>query len=283
MIRWSPLLLAAIALGDAGAQSWRGLDVSRQLRDSGEHRVRVRYGAGRFTLQRTSEPVLFGMQLRYDEERMRPVHEYNAEARTITLGVDGEPARWARLDRERDESEMRLVLSDAVPMDLRLELGATRARIDAGGLSLTNLQVETGAADAVLDFSAPNRRAMRSLELHLGAASLVITNLGNAHVERITVKGGVGSVDLDFGSTLGSDVDIDANVAMGKLALHMSPAVGIRVELQRVLAGFAHPGLIRRGNAFYSENWDSAKTRVRLRAETVFGAIEVHRDRATSH
>lgn len=278
-MRWSPLLLAAIALGDAGAQSWRSMEVSRQLRDSAEHRVRVRYGAGRFTLQRTSDPVLFGMLLRYDEERMRPVHDYSVDTRTITLGVDGESARWARLDRERDESEMRLVLSDAVPMDLRLELGATRARIDAGGLSLTNLQIETGAADMVLDFSAPNRHAMRLLELHLGAASLVITNLGNANVERIRVDGGVGSVDLDFGSNLANDVDVDANVAMGKLALHMSPAVAIRVELRRVLAGFAHPGLIRRGNAFYSENWDTAKTRVRLRAETVFGAVEVHRDR----
>lgn len=278
-MRWSPLLLAAIALGDASAQSWRSMEVSRQLRDSGEHRVRVRYGAGRFTLQRSSDPVLFGMYLRYDEERMRPVHAYDAEARTITLGVEDKSVRWARLDADRNESEMRLVLSDAVPMDLRLELGATRARVDAGGLSLTGLQIKTGAADAVLDFSAPNRRTMRTLDLHLGAASLVITNLGNANVERIRVEGGVGSVDLDFGGILANDVDVDANVALGKLALHLSPAVGIRVELRRVLAGFAHPGLTRRGNAFYSENWDSAKTRVRLRAETVFGAVEVHRDR----
>ena len=32
-------------------------------------------------------------------------------------------------------------------------------------------------------------------------------------------------------------------------------------------------------NAFYSDNWDQAKVRIRVRAETVFGAVEVHRDR----
>lgn len=278
-MRWSPLLLAAIALGDAGAQNWRSMEVSRQLRDSGEHRVRVRYGAGRFTLQRTSDPVLFGMHLRYDEERMRPVHEYDADARSVTLGIDGESVRWTRYVSGRNEAEMRLALTDAVPMELQLELGATHARLDAGGLSLTSLRVETGAADAVLDFSAPNRRVMRLLDLQLGAASCVITNLGNANVERIRVDGGVGSVDLDFGSALRNDVDIEANVALGKLALHLPPGVGIRAEVRRVLAGFSHPGLIRRGNAFYSDNWESATTRVRVRAETVFGAIEVHRDR----
>jgi hypothetical protein len=46
-----------------------------------------------------------------------------------------------------------------------------------------------------------------------------------------------------------------------------------------VLAGFQHPGLVRRGEAFYSENWDEAKVRMRVRAETVFGAVEVRRDR----
>lgn len=275
----APLLVAALLAGDAGAQSWRSMEVSRQLRDTSEHLVRVRYGAGRFTLRATSEPVLFSMSLRYDEDRMRPVHDYSAETRTATLGIDGESVRWTRYVGNKNESEMNLQLSDAVPLDLRMELGATHARVDAGGLALNSLRIETGAADAVLDFSTPNRRKMRALDLQLGAASFVFTNLGNANVERIRVEGGVGTVDLDFGGALSNDVDVEANVALGKLALHLPPDVGIRVEIRRVLAGFAHPGLVRRGSAFYSENWDSAKTRMRIRAETVFGAVEVHRDR----
>jgi hypothetical protein len=271
--------LALLPLVTAGAQEWRTLDVSRQLRDSAEHLVRVRYGAGRFTLRPTSDPVLFSMQLRYDEARMRPMHEYSPDARTVTLGVEGEAERWTRVVRNRDESELRLQLSDAVPLELRLELGATEARMDAGGLALSALRIETGAADAVLDFSTPNRTRMRVLDLQLGAASFVLTNLGNANVDRIRVDGGVGSVDLDFGGAISRDVDIESSVALGRFALHLPSDVGIRVEVRRVLAGFQHPGLVRRGDAFYSDNWDSAKIRMRVRAETVFGAVEVHRDR----
>ena len=47
------LLIAALAtapsVGDA--QTWRTLDVSRQLHDTTEHRIRVQYAAGRFSLR----------------------------------------------------------------------------------------------------------------------------------------------------------------------------------------------------------------------------------------
>lgn len=282
MTMWSPRTLAVLSLvvvSGAEAQTWRTLDVSRQLRDTSEHHIKVRYAAGKFSLRPTDDPVLFSMQLRYDEERTRPLHTYDAESHSAMLGVEGQTVRWARHSDGDNVGEMRLGLSHSVPLDLELELGATHARVDAGGLALNNLRVETGAADAVLDFSAPNRSRMRHLDIQVGAAGFVITNLGNARVSSVRVDGGVGSVDLDFGATIEDDVSVEANIALGKLALHLPPDVGIRIEVQRLLATFDHPGLYKRGNAYYSDNWDTAKVRVRVRAETVFGAIEIDRDR----
>jgi hypothetical protein len=273
------LLVALLATGIAAAQgqSWRTMDVSRQLHDTSEHRVRIQYAAGRFSLRPTTEPVLFTMQLKYDEERMRPIREYDSVTHRLTLGVEGD-ARWKSI-RGGEQSEMRLGLSTLVPLDLELRLGATEARVDVGGLWLNRLRVETGAADAVLDFSAPNRSKLRRLDVQLGAAGFVITNLGNANVEYITVEGGVGSVDLDFGGAIREDVTVDANVALGKFSLHLPSDVGVRIEVKKLIASFDHPGLYRRGNAYYSSNWDDAKVRMRVRAETVFGAIEIDRDR----
>lgn len=272
------LVALATAVSAAEGQTWRSLDVSRQLHDTTEHRIRVQYAAGRFSLRPTTEPVLFTMQLRYDEERMQPIHEYDAATRRATLGVEGDAARWKSL-RGGEQSEMRLGLSTAVPLDLDLRLGATEARVDVGGLSLNHLRVETGAANAVLDFSAPNRSRLRRLDVQLGAAGFVITNLGNANVDYISVEGGVGSVDLDFGGAITEDVAVDANVALGKFALRLPHDVGVRVEVKKLLASFDHPGLTKRGNAYYSSNWDDATVRMRVRAETVFGAIEIDRGR----
>lgn len=272
-------LLVMVSAGSAAAQSWRSLDVSRQPRDSAEHVVRIRYAVGRFTMRATSDPVLYSMQLRYDEDHMHPLHDYDPESRRATLGVDGDNIRLTRHRDAHDQAELNLSLSDAIPLDLALELGATKARLDVGGLALTRLRVETGAADARLDFSSPNKAKMRRLDIQLGAAGFVIRNLGNANVSRIRIDGGVGKVDLDFGGAIQEDVSVDANVALGKLALRLPRDVGVRVEVQRLVATFEHPGLHKRGDAYYSDNWDSAKVRMRVRAETVFGAVEIDRSR----
>ena len=270
------LLLAPVA---AQAQTWRTLDVSRQLRDTSQHHITVRYSLGRFTLAATEDPVLFSMQLRYDETRTRPLHDFDAVERTATLGVESENARWTGYLNDRNRGEMKLTLSNAVPLQVNLELGATEARVDAGGLMLDDLRVHTGAAEAYLDFSVPNRRRMQHLDLDLGAAGFVVTNLGNANVASITVNGGVGSVDLDFGGAMQDNTDVESNVALGKLTVHVPEDVGLRIEVKRLLASFDHPGLHKRGNAYYSDNYETAKYRVRVRAETVFGAIEVDRGR----
>jgi hypothetical protein len=272
----SSLLVLAVA-SSAAAQSWRTVDVSRQLLDTGDHRIRVKYAAGRFSMRPTNEPILFSMQLRYDEDRSEPLHRYDAGVRSATLGLEGRSIRWTRHFDDNDAGEMHLALSTAVPLDLDLTLGATEARVDAGDLAIRSLRFETGAADAVLDFSAPNRSRMRRLDIHVGAAALSIRNLANANASAVHVQGGVGSVELDFGAVMKEDVTVDAEMALGKMRLRLPRDVGVRVELQRVLASFDHPGLQKRGNAYYSDNWDSAAVRVKVRTQTVFGAVEIDR------
>ena len=36
-------------------------------------------------------------------------------------------------------------------------------------------------------------------------------------------------------------------------------------------------GLVKRGDAWYSDNWESARYKLRVRAETFFGKIELQR------
>ena len=271
------LLLGAI-LGAAplGAQNWRTLESSRQLRDSGEHHVRVQYGAGRIDVGATDAPVLYTMNLRYDESTATPLRRYDPASRALTLGVDIEARRLRRL-HDQTRGEMRLALSRVVPMDLELSLGATEATIDLGGLNLVDLRLESGASETTLDFSTPNAGRMRSLDVSVGAARFEARNLGNANASTIRVTGGVGSVELDFGGQWTQDVSVEVEVALGKLTLHVPRDVGVRVEVEKFLASFDPNGLSKRGDAYFSDNWDTATHRLRLRAGTKFGGIELDR------
>jgi hypothetical protein len=275
------LLVAAAALPAAaqGTALWRAVDISRQLRDTLPKRVRVQYGAGKVDVRSSDDPLLYAMHLRYDERRAVPLHRYDAEQHTALLGLEsrGGGLRGAASGDRGETGELRLSLPRRVPLDLEFELGGTQSSLELGGLALQSLRIECGATDATLAFTTPNRVRMRDMEINVGAADFFAMRLANAGADQIRVRGGIGVVDLDFGGTWSRDLAVTTRLAIGKLILRVPPDVGLRVEVQRVAAGFDHEGLVKRDDAWYSENWDGAPHKLRVRAETFFGGIEIQR------
>jgi hypothetical protein len=279
------LLLAAALLLPARAASaqsgplWRTVDVSRQLRDTMPQRIRVQYGAGKVDVRGSSDPLLYAMHLRYDEARAVPLHRFDAEQRSTLLGLEslGRGLRPSSGDDRDETGELKLTLPDRVPLELDLELGGTQSTLELGGLALRSLRLECGATDATLAFSTPNRVRMRDLEIDVGAADFAAVNLANANADQIRLRGGVGVVDLEFGGVWTHDLAVTTRLVVGKLVLRIPTDVGVRLEVQRLAAGFEHDGFVKRGDAWYSDNYDSATHKLRLRAETVFGKIEVQR------
>ena len=277
--------LLVIALGaplfSAGAQAeprWRSLDVSRQLRDTAPQRIKVQYGAGRVDVRGTDAALLYGMHLRYDEHRAAPLHRYDAEQRSAVLGLETRSANTRVSSGGRSESgELRLLLPRAVPLDLDLEFGGAEASLELGGLTLQSVRLECGATDATLNFTTPNRAHMRELVVDVGAASFTALHLGNANADEVRVRGGMGAVDLDFSGTWQRDLSVVTRVGIGKTTLRVPEDVGVRLEIQRLAAGFDHEGMVKRDDAWYSRNWDTSRRKLRIRAETVFGALELRR------
>lgn len=279
-MRMGGVLAALATLVSAGARAqsaplWRNVDISRQLRDTAPQRIRVQYGAGRVDVRGTSDPMLYAMHLRYDESRSTPLHRHDALQHSTALGLEtrGGETRMA----SGESGELRLTLPRTVPLDLEMDFGGTQATLDLGDMSLQSVRLECGAADAMLLFSRANRVPMRDLEVNVGAADFTGRLLANANAEQIRVRGGLGSVDLDFNGTWTHDVTVVARLAVGKLTLHVPADVGLRVELQRIAAGFDHAGLVKRDDAWYSPNYESAPYKLKVRAETFFGGIEVLR------
>ena len=274
-------LVLALPVHAARAQDarWRTVEVSRQLRDTLPQRIRVQYGAGKLDVRGTTDPLLYSMRLRYDERRAAPLHRYDAEQRSTVLGLEslGRGIRTSSSGDHDESGELKLLVPARVPLELDLELGGTQSLLELGGLALRSLRLECGATDASLLFSTPNRIRMRDLEIDVGAADFSAVNLANANADQIRVRGGVGVVDLDFGGTWSHDMTVSTRVAIGKLMLRIPSDVGVRLEVQRVAAGFEHEGFVKRDDAWYSDNYDRSPYKLRLRAETFFGKIEIQR------
>ena len=255
---------------------WRTVDISRQLRDTQPQRIRVQYGAGRVDVRGTSDPLLYAMHLRYDENRSTPLHKYDSDRRSSALGLESR-GHGVYSSSGSESGELRLTLPRTVPLDLDLDFGGTQSVLDLGDMSLQSVRLECGATDAMLLFSRPNRIRMRDLEVNLGAADFAARQLANANADQIRVRGGVGNVDLDFSGSWTHDLTVTTRLIMGKLTLRLPPDVGVRIDLQRILAGFDQTGLEKRDDGWYSPNYDTAPFKLKVRAETMFGQIEVQR------
>ena len=253
-------------------QSWRTVTVSRQHSGESDMRVRVRYGAGRLNIQPADPGALYRMELRYDEETFEPVAEY--EGNRLELGVKSirNNINWPR---KRDSGEMNLTLARNVPMDLDLEFGAVKADLDLGGLYLTRLDLSTGASESRVDVSEPNPVRMTSAGFEVGAADFHVRNLGNLNSEVITVDAGVGNVVLDFRGRWQGDARVSVDMGLGALELRFPRGLGVCVVKNTFLTSLDSEGLVKRGDSYYSLDWEEAEHRVTVTVDAAFGSIGV--------
>lgn len=273
----APLAIVALAIAaPAQAQHWRTLDASRQLRDTSALAVRVVFGAGKMDLKPFAGAMLYRMNLKYDGDRTEPLAEYDSAAHTLSLGVRSHGMKFS--GGEKEAGALNAELSSRVPMDLTLELGAVQADVQLGGLRLTDLALKGGAAEIILRFDERNTERLRSMSLDVGAAEVKILRAGNSGVERVRANVGVGALDLDLGGAATRDVDVSASVAIGDFTLHVPQDVGVYVDASTFLASFDKVELMKRGDGWYTPNFDTATRHVRVRVHAVLGRFTLARD-----
>jgi hypothetical protein len=283
-------LLAAVLLAPpAQAQGWRTVDAARQRQgtDSVLH-VRVDYGAGKMALAAARQGLLYDVRLRYDADRFAPVRHFTPSTRELSIGVSHDEAPRRAVFRaastggtatSHDESanELSVALAQALPLDLRLDLGAVQAQLDLSNLWLDRVLLHTGASDVRVRFGTPNPHQLRSLEILGGATNIRVTGLGNAHADLLRVRAGAANVDLDFSGAWAGDMQVDLDAALGDVTLRVPPNVGVRVTMTKLLADFHATGFAKHDGAYYSDNWARADRKLTVQARAALGDITVQR------
>jgi hypothetical protein len=255
------------------AQTWRTIDASRQVHDTGAIAAHIDYAAGKLDLRPATGSALYHVTTRYDADQTDPVTRFDTASRVLSLGVHLRSMHMSGGDHEDDAGSMLAELNSAVPMDLSLDLGAVEADLQLGGLHLTDLSLRSGAADVTARFNQPNRGTLRTMTLQVGAAQVKLMDVANAGVSRIVAEVGAGSLSIDLGGTLARDVDITATLAVGGLTLNVSPDEGVFVDERSFLGGFEKAGFTKKADGWYSTNYDAAAHHVRVHLHAFAGGM----------
>lgn len=253
-------------------QSWRTVTQSRRVSNERSLDVAVTYGAGQFRVRPAESGVLYRLELRYDEDTFDPVNEYwNGRLR---VGIDGGD-RKIRVGKGESAGNLDLSLAVDVPMDLNLEFGAVKADLDLGGLALTDLRMVTGASETLIDVSEPNPVSLGTAKMQVGAAQFHARRLGNLNAERIDMDAGVGDIILDFTGDWQRDARVDVNLGIGSLELRFPVGLGVRLKKDSFLTTIDPQELVKRGDYYYSADWDEADWQVDIDVDAALGKVSV--------
>jgi hypothetical protein len=267
------LLGTLAACHSADAQRMRSTTSARQLQGETRANVQLTYGAGRLRVSPARGDLLYRMELRYDDEQFRPVTEYDRAGGKLKLGVESREHRGRH--HGSNDQHATIELTPRLPLELSLAFGAGEADVELGGLALQDVHLQTGASRTNISFASPNRVAARRVKVDAGAAEVRVSGLGNTRSPRFEFSGGMGETTLEFGGAWTRSATAEINMGVGSVRLRLPRSLGVRIVRDSFLSSFDAGGMVKRGNAWYSRNYDQAQYKLDVSIHAAVGSVEV--------
>ena len=271
-----PVVLSVLLLGSCdvihGPADIQILRESRPLGAAKELTVDLKYDVGELEVTRTSED-LFSFDLQYDRNRYDPKFTFDdGDRSSMRLDLT---SRGGFGSGSGEENELTLRLTDKVPLDLNLTTGVSESRLEMSGMRVRNMRLRGGVGKTEVTFDRPSEEVMNSLDVESGVGELIIHGLGNAHVERLDLKGGVGSTELDFTGELGErQIEATIKVGVGQVKVTVPRDANVEIEAEgSFLSNISAPSFERNGR-IYSHRGDGGG-RIRIRVESGIGGVEI--------
>jgi len=170
-------------------------------------RVEIDMSAGDLNVGPGAEELLEA-DFSYGSNSSRPQLDYNVSEGQGRLTIR-QPESFHGRGGGRNTWDLHL--SNKVPMELRVEQGAGRAKLTLGGLALSRLDLEIGAGETIVDLTGDWKNDLTaSIQGGVGRATV---RLPNDVGVRASAQGGIGAIHVHG---LKRDGDAYVNEAYGK-------------------------------------------------------------------
>jgi hypothetical protein len=191
-----------------------------------EVELTLEFGAGELNLSPGTGDTLVSGTAVYNVADFKPEVASDGSQVSITQGdldISGIPTF-----NEEIENTWDLQLGSQ-PLSLVIRAGAYNGEYQLGGLALTSVDINDGAADVSLEFSEPNTVEMSRFEYSTGASDVSLSGLANANFEEMVFRSGAGSYILDFSGELQRDASV--NIESGISTVTIRVPAGVQAEM----------------------------------------------------
>ena len=198
-----------------------------KLGEAKSARVEIDLSAGELSVGSGAKDLLEA-DFSYGSPSSRPQVEYKVSASQGRLTIRQPGSSYGR---GNGHNTWDLHLSDKVPLELKVDQGAGRARLTLGGLSLGKLDVNIGAGETIVDLTGDWKHDLTA-NIDGGVGKATVRLPSDVGV-RASAHGGIGAINVHG---LKKDGDDYVNEAYGKspitVTVHVAGGVGeINLEL----------------------------------------------------
>jgi hypothetical protein len=214
--------------------------ISVPVPDDSPASLELNFGAGELNVQPGASGVLIEGTAAYNVADFKP--SVDVQGGVVKISTGNMEIRGFPSIRGKDfKNVWDLKLAD-VPLELVVNAGAYKGDLELGGLSLTQLEVNDGAADVRLEFSQPNKVEMQTLKYTTGASNVKLSGLSNANFTSMTFRSGAGNYTLDFSGSLQRDADVTISSGVSQVTVVVPEGISARVVFRGGLANINASG-----------------------------------------
>lgn len=277
-----PMVLLALSLSAcvvsvndlAKEQRYVDLERSEPLLQENSFEVQLEMKVGELRVGPASGDDLFQMDLHYNEATSHPRIDFQRDEDKAILRFDmsGEGNFMSVFG----ESRLHLLLHKDILTQLKVRSGVGNTQLDLGGMSIGELELESGVGETSVSMLEPNSSECEQLELISGVGEIKVVGLGNFRFQHLEFKGGVGSAKLDFTGEWAESGKVEIEVGVGGIELILPRDLGAEIRVSKsFLSAYEMPGFTQKGDTYYSDNLDRAKKVIQIRIRAGIGGVEV--------
>lgn len=202
-------------------------DINVPYPDSEEVNLKLSFGAGELNLSPGADDLVDGTAT-YNYAEFEPEVATDDNNIEINMG-DSDINLFPSFDEIENTWDFKL---GDKPMNLNIDSGAYQGRFELGGLSLTNLDIDDGAADVELSFSEPNKVEMTQFTYSTGASNVKLEGLANANFSILDFSSGAGDYTLDFSGELQRDATVTISSGLSNVIVVIPEGVHAIVTVE---------------------------------------------------
>ncbi len=215
-------ILLAITFLCSSAFAQKVLKTEENLNGVKSMSVIINLGTVELNLKRVNVPAkAFRLDYGYSEDEKVPAFDYDVDGDVGVLHLSNEKSYggFPFFGIHGDKDSVNIELTKSVPISLEMKFGIGDAKIDVGGIQISDATFSTGVCDFNLNFSSPNLIECDDVEIKTGISSVSVENLSNARAKYIEFNGGLGSMKIDFGGRLQRDCEVQIKSGLGSVEI----------------------------------------------------------------